>query len=112
MIILKLIAITVIICYWIDLSGVVTSLKMLYWRWLFGKEKEYQDFSAKPFDCSLCMCHHIMLLYLLFTCQLTLFNYLVVCLLSFLSANFTSLILLLKDVLITAENKFNNLINK
>lgn len=110
MITLKLTALATIICYLIDLSGITTTIKQLIWKWLF-KNKQYQDFSLKPFDCSLCMVHHILLIYLLVITQFTLFNYLIVCILSFLSSNITSFLITLKELLIKFENKINNLID-
>ena len=104
--------ITIAVCYWIDLSGVVTSIKRLLWSWVFKKQQPYQDFNLKPFDCSLCMSHHIMLIYLLCTSQCTLFNYVLVCILSFISANITGLLYCLKDWFVVLESKLNNLINK
>ena len=101
-----------IICYLTDLSGYVTSFKKAIWKWLFKDKKQFQDFSLKPLDCSLCMVHHTLLLYLLASSQFTIFNYFFVCLLSFLSSNISGFLLVLKDFAAVLENKISNLIDK
>lgn len=101
-----------IVCFLTDLSGYITSIKRAIWKWVFGNTKPFQEFDLKPFDCSLCMTHHILLLYLLFTCQFSIVTYFIVCLLSLLSSNITSMLLLFKDFLIMIENKLSNLISK
>ena len=110
MIFLNLIAITIIVCILIDLSGFVESVKRWVWKWVFSGKKEYKDFSFKPFDCSLCMTHHTLLLYLLFSSQFGIFNYLLVCVLSLCSSVITSFLITLKDFLIFFNNKLNDII--
>lgn len=97
----------IIVNYWIDLSGVVSSIKRLLWKWLF-KNKPFQDFSFKPFDCSLCMCHHILFLYLLISGEFSIYTYCFVCLLSFQSANITNLLICLNDLITKITNKIFN----
>lgn len=109
MIYLNLIALTAIVCFLIDLSGFVEFVKKLIWRWIF-KDKPFQDFEMKPFTCSLCMSHHIMLLYLLFSTQFSILNYLLVCILSLCSSVITSLLITFKDYLIFFNNKLNDII--
>lgn len=101
-----------IVCFLTDLSGYITSIKRAIWKWVFNNNKPFQDFDLKPLDCSLCMTHHILLLYLLFTSQFSIVTYFIVCLLSLLSSNITSMLLLFKDFLIMIENKLSNLISK
>ncbi len=49
----------------IDLSGFIDTLKHWVWKWAFKGKKEYQDFSLKPVDCSLCASWWINLGYLI-----------------------------------------------
>ena len=109
MIFLKLISITAIVCFIIDLSGIQETVKKIIWRWVF-KNKPFQDFDMKFPFCSLCMTHHILLLYLLFSSQFGIFNYLLVCLLSLCSSVITSFLITLKDFLIFLNNKLNGII--
>ena len=109
MIFLKLISITAIVCFIIDLSGIQETVKKIIWRWVF-KDKPFQDFEMKFPFCSLCMTHHILLLYLLLTSQFGIFNYLLVCVLSLCSSVITSFLITLKDFLIFFNNKLNDII--
>lgn len=104
MIILKLIAITVIVSYLVDLSGIVTTIKRLIWWFVFRDKKLFQDFQFKLIDCSLCITHHTLLIYLLVVGEFSLFYYLVVCMLSYFSSNITSLLIRIKDLIIKIEN--------
>ena len=100
------------VCFLTDLSGYVISVKQAIWKWLFKDKREFQDFSLKPLDCSLCMVHHTLFIYLLATSQFTIFNYFCVCLLSLLSSNISSCLLVFKDFITAIENKLSNLISK
>ena len=91
--------------YLIDLSGIVDTIKRVIWRWVFGKDKPFQDFEFKPLSCSLCMVHHTLLIYLLCTHSFTIWNYVVVCVLSFLSSNIAGFMRFIKELLVKTENK-------
>lgn len=108
MIILKLIAITIIVSYLVDLSGITTTIKRLIWWFVFKDKKPYQHFQFKLIDCSLCITHHTLLIYLLAVGEFSIFNYLLVCLLSFFSSNITSLLIRIKDLIIKIENYIFN----
>ena len=111
MILLKMIAITAIVCYLIDLSGFVTSVKQAIWKWVF-KDKPFKDFELKPFSCSLCMSHHILLIYLICTSSLCVETYLLCCLLSFFSSSITSLLITSKDFVAKIDSKLQQLVDK
>lgn len=106
-IIINLILITVITVNIVDISGVVNSIKEGLKQYL----KINNIKSLKPFECSYCMAHHINLLYLFITDNLTLQYYLIVLLLSFLTTTILQFQLLVKttiDNLLTyIENKLN-----
>lgn len=89
-------AVSVIVCYIVDISGIVESVKMQIWKWLFNGKREYVDFSLKPFDCSLCMCFWIGMIWLICQGGFNLFNVLVVCMFSMLSEQITNMLLLVK----------------
>lgn len=105
---IDLFIITAIIVFVIDLSGVMDSIYNWLRKWL----KTTKELQIKPFDCSLCMTHHILLLYLLITSQFTLINYLVVCMLSFFTPVFKDIMLLTKDLAIKIIDRLYFLINK
>lgn len=42
-----------VIC--IDRLQVDQPFKRLWWRWVMGRQVPYRNFSAKPFDCALCL---------------------------------------------------------
>lgn len=90
--------------YLVDLSGIVMSIKKMIWWFVFKDKKPFQDFQFKLIDCSLCITHHTLLIYLLVVGEFSLFYYLVVCMLSYFSSNITSLLIRLKDLIIKIEN--------
>lgn len=110
MLLLNLIAITVIVVFVVDLSNFSTTVKRMIWRVLKGKNKPYQDYQLKPIDCSLCMSHHIMLLYIICTGQFSLINWMVVCLISYMSIHIKALLEMVSDLLTKAENKVNDIL--
>lgn len=105
---IDLFIITAIIVFVIDLSGVMDSIYNWLRKWL----KTTKELQIKPFDCSLCMTHHILLLYLLITSQFTLINYLVVCMLSFFTPVIKDIMILTKDLAIKIIDRLYFLINK
>lgn len=111
MLYVNLLMLSAIICYIIDISGVVDSLKYAIWRWLFNGKREYEDFRLKPFDCSLCMCFWSGLIYLLITQSFTIWAVGYVCLLSHLSTEITAFLYTIKDGVKKLIILFNNLID-
>ena len=105
---LELLILTVIICYLIDLSGIIGSVKWFIWKKIckgIGRP-------VKPFECSLCMTFWIGLIFLILTAQLSLINVLMVCLLSFLSKNVTGLLRWIQEALVALEERLYDLIQK
>lgn len=111
MILINLLCIAAIVVFVIDLSGFVDSVKMRYWKWLF-KDKPYREFSLKPFDCSLCMTHHICLLYAIISGSFSLPIWAFICGLSFLTPQIKGLLRLVSDIWIKAENKIYDILDK
>lgn len=61
---LDLICINIFIVLVLDIHHIERPLKRLYWRWVMDGVP-YRDFSAKPFDCSLCLSWWVGLAYVL-----------------------------------------------
>ena len=108
MVLLKLLAITVIVVFIIDLAQFVEYLKRKLWKWL--ENKPYEDYRLKPFDCSLCMSHHIMLLYLICSGNFSLGMWMAVCLISYFSIHIKGLLEIVSELMIKAENKLNDIL--
>lgn len=105
MILLELFMLTVIVCFIIDLSGIQDSVKRAIWKWVFNNKKPFQDFEMKFPFCSLCMTHHILLLYVLLTNSFSIFIYCFICMLSFQASNITNLLLGINDVITKCINR-------
>lgn len=102
MIYVELLIIAMVVCYVVDITGVVDSIKRLIWKWLKGSE--YKDFLFKPFDCSLCMVFWVCLIYSFFNgIDIWVFGY--ICLLSMMSEVITKLLTLARVALNKIEDK-------
>lgn len=117
--ILTLLTIQLILVYIIDLSGVMIPIKRLIWRLLVGSKTIHlaDNIEFKPFTCSKCMTHHILLIYLiLFIPNLTVtsfvFYYGFCNLLSYMSTTSLNLLILIKDTLDSIIIKLNDKVNK
>lgn len=108
---INLLCIAVITVFVIDLSGFVEGMKQRYWKWLMGN-KPYKGFSIKPFDCSLCMTHHICVIYALFAGIFSLPIWLYICGLSFFTPQIKGVLRGISDLMIKAENLFYNILDK
>lgn len=93
---INLLIITGIVCFIVDISGFVDTIKRWVWKWLF-KDREYNDFELKPIDCSLCMSFWIGLIYLICVGQFNVLMIGYVCLLSLLSSNITGLLIIVRE---------------
>ncbi len=92
---INLLLISAIICYIIDLSGVVDEFKHFLWK-RYIKTGDYHNLSLKPLDCSRCVIWWTGLVYILITgFTLPLLAY--VALLSLLSSNISDALILIKD---------------
>lgn len=96
MVITDLILIGIITVILIDLSGFITQIKKWICKFL---KKPYQDFTLKPIDCSFCMTHHLGLIYLLLTKELTLITYTFLLLIAFSTPIIKDLFVLFKDLM-------------
>lgn len=109
--IINLLLIATIVCYVVDISGVINSTKIFIWWLVFKNEKQFNNFNLKPFDCSLCMVFWVGLIYIIFT-DFTLLNIFYVCMLSFLSSTITYFLNIIKDIIIFLLNKISNIYDR
>lgn len=96
---LDLLMITLIVVFIVDVSGVVTTIKKLIWRWLYGKTKSYVDFPFKPFDCDLCATFWVNIIYVLCVDSVTIPILLWIVFLSNISASLCDLFILTREIL-------------
>lgn len=100
MIIFKLFLIAFIVVYIVDISGAVDSLKTGL-KWIITKGKMTDNnYSLKPFDCSLCCTFWSGLIYLFVIGEFTLPYIAVVCLFSAFSEILKNTILLVEDLFV------------
>lgn len=105
---LNLLLIGCILVFIIDISGVVDSIKRGL-SWLITKGRIVtEDFSLKPFECSLCMTFWCGLLYLLVIGEFTIVKIAFVCLIAYGTKIIKSILYLLGDVLISIINKIED----
>lgn len=88
--ILELLLITTIICFIIDISGIIESMEWWLSKWLKVPCK-----IPKPFSCSLCMSFWIGIIWISIF-EFTLFNLLFVCLFAMMSEEITQILSTIK----------------
>ena len=111
--ILDLIFLTFIICFIIDVSGVMTDIRKFVAKQIYKFTKikvEYKDLRLKPIGCSLCSTWWSGLIYLLIFGKFTLGYIAFVAFLSLISSNISGFMFTLKDYLATFENWLQKLI--
>lgn len=105
--------ITCIVCFVIDVSGFVQSMKRLYLRRFWKmKNPDISSLSWKPFDCSLCSTWWSCLLYIIIAGRFTLIYILVAAMLAMVSSNISGFMLCIKDFLAAVECRIQKLIEK
>lgn len=97
MIYLNLLLISAVICYVIDISGVIDHIKKALWK-KYVKTGNPQNLSLKPLDCSRCATWWAGLIYILITGNFTLPLIGFCALLSLLASNITDALNLIKDI--------------
>lgn len=105
---LQLLLIVFIVVNLIDLSGFIREFEQIIAKkWKVSPERVH---IPKPFSCSYCMSHHVCLLVLLCTNQLTLLTYAYVLLLAFLTPNIASLQIWVRELITKIDTLLNKLI--
>ena len=102
----NLLMISFIICFIVDISGIIESIESALSKWLKGKAQ-----IPKPFNCSLCMTFWVGLIYVM-CINCTLVNVLLVCVVSALTEHITSVIIIIKQLIAWLFDKIINLITK
>lgn len=103
---MKILMITLLTVFVIDISGIVESIESALSRWLNGKAKV-----PKPFNCSLCMTWWLGIIYLLCLSQFTLFNICIVALFAYLSGVIATLLIFVKELLMNIIERLYNALN-
>ena len=96
--ILELLLLTVIVCFVVDISGFIDTIKNLIWKWVFNGKREYREFRLKPLDCSLCMSFWIGIIWISIF-EFTLLNLFFVTVFAALSEDITGFIKIIKYLL-------------
>lgn len=102
---LDLLYINIFVVIVIDQLRIDQPVKRLWWRWVMGKQVPFRDFSAKPFDCSLCLSWWLGLAYVLVTVRPLTIGYI---LLPLAYANFNFII---NDLIILLREGWSRLMN-
>ena len=102
---LRLLLIEVIVCFIVDCSGFIISLKSFILKMLHLPKSRPQDLPLKPFDCSLCMTWWTGLIYLLVTGSFSIISLAILSMLALLSSNVSGILLTIKDLLAWLECK-------
>lgn len=112
MYLINLIQISVVICYLIDLSGIIQTIKYQIWKHLFKGIGRPEDIRLKPFDCTLCSTWWTGIILMIVTSNFTLINLMLTALVSYFSKHITELLLILNDLFVSIETLINRLIQK
>jgi hypothetical protein len=104
--ILELLLITTIICFIIDISGIIESMEWWLSKWLKVNCK-----IPKPFSCSLCMSFWIGIIWISIF-EFTLLNLLFVCLFAALSENISKMLVIIKGFISEVQDAMQLLIKK
>lgn len=99
MLIFNLLMLTIIIVFVIDISGFQMTVKKMIWKWLKGSKTPFVDFDMKIPFCSLCMTHHILLIYVIVIGRFSLGIWALICLIACFTPIIKDIILLTRDFL-------------
>lgn len=111
---LNLFLISIIICFIVDCSGIMTDVRKLVANIIYKKTKmkvDYNELKLKPIGCSLCMTWWTGIIYLLCISEFTILNLTIVALLALLSSNISGLMMTIKDYISSFENWLQKLIS-
>ena len=104
-VLLNVIFIQIIVCYIIDLSGVIQSMEEG-----LSKLLKFKCVIPRPFSCSLCSGWWINLIYLIITHNFTLPYVVFVAIISFFSKNISGFLLWVRELLVKIETLLYKLI--
>ena len=110
---INLFLITLVICFIVDCSGIMTDIRKLVAKTIYKKTKikvDYNELKLKPIGCSLCMTWWTGIVYLLIIGEFTIFNLTFTALLALFASNISGLMLTIKDYIAAFENWLQKLI--
>lgn len=93
-----LVLLAAIVCFLVEISGIVDSLRYFVWITLFKKQGRWEDISLKPISCSLCSVFWAGIIYLLVTGTWSMEGVAVVCFLSMMSSVITEILYWIREV--------------
>lgn len=99
----KMLCIAVAVTLIIDETDFLTSVKKGIWR--IARKTPYREFRLKPFDCSLCMTHWILLLYVCLQGFLDVYSYTFIIIISCLTPVIKNLFEMLRDMMYWLINR-------
>jgi len=103
-ILIDLFFLTIIVCYVIDCSGFVQSIKRQFLRKIMHLSNPNPSvLNWKPFDCSQCLTFYVCLIYIIVTNHFMLMYVFAAVIFSLLSSNISGLLLCIKDYLAAFE---------
>lgn len=112
MIYINILLITVIAVIVIDITDFVNNIKKIISSLLTNGRIKSNNYSIKPFDCSLCLSFWVSLIYLITINQVTLFTITYTLLIAILTPNIQDVIRLVQDSLTKAINILYRKINE
>ena len=115
MTIINLILISIIVCFIVDCSGVMTDIRKFVAKQIFKYTKvkvDYAELKLKPIGCSLCSTWWCGLIYIFFVGKFTIPYIAFVAFLSLISSNISGFLLVTKDYLAALEMWLQKLIQK
>lgn len=95
---IELLLLTIIVCFVVDISGFIDTIKNIIWKWVFNGKREYREFRLKPLDCSLCMTFWIGLIWISIF-DFTLLNFVYVCVFAALSEQVYNMFMIIKHLI-------------
>lgn len=115
MILINLILIALIVCFIVDVSGIIDEIRKLVANIILKYTKikvDYKDLALKPIGCSLCSTWWCGLIYLIIIGKFTIPYIAFVAFLSMIASNISGLLLTIKDYLAAFEMWLQKLIRE
>lgn len=106
---LNLFILTVIICFIVDISGIIKQLKHLLFKIAYP-DKPFKDYNLKPFDCSLCMTWWAGLVYIAVNGCLDLPHIALVALMAYMAERVKEALELVSDIFGTTIDKLKEIL--
>lgn len=114
-VILDMVMISVIVCFIVDVSGVMDDIRRMVARFIgrkTGLKPDWRELKLKPIGCSLCSVWWTCIAYILFKDCLSIENVFYAAVLSLLSSNISGFLFSVKDALSSIGTLFKKLLMK